>query len=64
MLFWRSTIDVTVEVPGKNYIETLFQEEDRVGIEVIIQDCQGRAWHKAEIIPLPLTVVELETLAT
>ena len=43
MLFWRSTIDVTVEVPGKNYIETLFQEEDRVGIEVIIQDCQGRA---------------------
>ena len=64
MLFWRSTIDVTVEVPGKNYIETLFQEEDRVGIEVIIQDCQGRAWHKVEIIPLPLTVVELETLAT
>ena len=32
MLFWRSTIDVIVEVSGKNYIEALFQEEDRAGI--------------------------------
>ena len=44
--------------------EALFQEEDRAGIGVIIRDCQGRAWHKVKIIPLPLTVVELETLAT
>ena len=33
VLFWRSTIDVTVEVLGKNYIEALFQEEDRAGLE-------------------------------
>ena len=44
--------------------EALFQEEDRAGIGVIIRDCQGRAWHKVKIIPLPLTVLELETLAT
>ena len=36
VLFWRSTIDVTVEVSGKNYIKALFQEEDRAGIGVII----------------------------
>ena len=36
VLFWRSTIDVTVEVSGKNYIESLFQEEDRARIGVII----------------------------
>ena len=64
VLFWRSTIDVTVEVLGTNYIDALFQEEDRAGIGVFIRDCQGRAWHMVEIIPLPLTVVELETLDT
>nr|POE69123.1 hypothetical protein CFP56_70692 [Quercus suber] len=56
VLFWRSTIDVIVEGSGTNYIDTMFQEEDRVGIGVIIRECQG-------IIPLPLTVIELETLA-
>ena len=64
VLFWRSTIDITVEVLGTNYIEALFQEEDRARIGMIIRDCQGRAWHKVEIIPLLLIVMELETLAT
>ena len=64
MLFWRSTIDVTVEGVGTNYIDAMFQEEDRAGIGVIIRDCQGRAWHMVKITPLPLTVLELETLAT
>ena len=64
MFFWGSTIDVIVEVSGTNYIDALFQEDDRVGIGLIIRDCQGGAWHRVEIIPLPLTVVEFETLAT
>ena len=64
MFFWGSTIDVTVEVSGTNYIDALFQEDDKAGIGLIIRDCQGRAWHRVEIIPLPLTVVELETFAT
>ena len=36
VLFWRSTIDVIVEGLGTNYINTMFQEEDRAGIGVII----------------------------
>ena len=36
VLFWRSTIDIIVEGLGTNYIDTMFQEEDRVGIGVII----------------------------
>ena len=48
VLFWRSTIDATVEGSSTNYIDATFQEEDRAGTRVII--------------PLPLTVVELETL--
>ena len=36
VLFWRSTVDVIVEGLGTNYIDTMFQEEDRVGIGVII----------------------------
>nr|POF19365.1 hypothetical protein CFP56_57168 [Quercus suber] len=40
-----------------------FKKKIGQGLECI-QDCQGRAWHKVETIPLPLTVVELETLAT
>ena len=63
MFFWGSNIDVTMEVLGTNYIEALFQEDDRVGFGLTIRDCQGRAWHRVEIIPLPLTVVEFETLA-
>lgn len=39
VLIWRSTIDVTMEVSGTSYIDALFQEEDRAGIGVIIQDC-------------------------
>ena len=63
MFFWGSNIDVTMEVLGTNYIDALFQEDDRVGFGLTIRDCQGRAWHRVEIIPLPLTVVEFETLA-
>ena len=36
VLFWRSTIDIIVEGLGTNYIDTMFQEKDRVGIGVII----------------------------
>ena len=32
VLFWRSTIDVTMEVFGTNYIDAFFQEEDRARI--------------------------------
>ena len=64
MFFWGSNIDVTMEVLGTNYIEALFQEDDRVGFGLTIRDCQGRAWHRVEIIPLPLTVAEFESLAT
>ena len=64
VLFWRSTIDVIVEGSGTNYIDTIFQEDDRVGIEVIIRECQGKGLaHMVGIIPLPLTIIELETLA-
>ena len=36
VLFWRSTIDVIVEGAGINYIDAMFQEEDRAGIGVTI----------------------------
>nr|POE69798.1 hypothetical protein CFP56_79063 [Quercus suber] len=39
VLFWRSTIDVIVEGSGINYIDTMFQEEDKAGIGVIIREC-------------------------
>ena len=62
VLFWRSTIDVIVEGLGINYIDRMFQEEDRAGIGVIIQECQGKDLaHMVKIIPL--TVIKLETLA-
>ena len=63
VLFWRSSIDATMEGSSTSYIDATFQEENRVGIGVIIRDCQGKGlaqWPK--IIPLPQTVVELETL--
>ena len=64
VLFWRLTSDVIMEVSGTNYIDTIFQEEDRAGIRVIIQECQGKGLaHMVGIIPLPLTIIELETLA-
>ena len=64
VLFWRSTIDVIVEGPGTNYINIMFQEEDRAWIGVIIQECKGKGLaHMVGIITLPLTVIELETLA-
>ena len=64
VLFWRSTIDVIVEGLGTNYIDTMFQEEDRAGIGVIIRECQGKGLAQmVGIIPPPLTVIELETLA-
>ena len=54
-----------MEGSGTNYIDTMFQEEDRVGIGVIIRECQGKGLaHMVGIIPFPLTVIELETLAT
>ena len=63
VLFWKSTIDVIVEGSGTNYINTMFQEEDRAGIGVIIRECQGKGLaHMVGIIPLPLTVIEFETL--
>ena len=64
VLFWRSTIDVIVEGLGTYYIDTMFQEEDRVGIGVIIRECHGKGLaHMVGIIPLPLPVIDLETLA-
>ena len=58
------TIDVIVEGSGTNYIDTMFQEEDRAGIGVIIRECQEKGLaHMVGIIPLPLTVIELETLS-
>ena len=43
----------------------MFQEEDRAEIGVIIRDSQGKGLaHMVGIIPLPLTIMELETLAT
>ena len=36
VLFWRSTIDIIVEGSSTNYIDTIFQEEDRARIGVII----------------------------
>ena len=63
VLFWRSTIDVIMEGSGTNYIDTLFQKEDRAVIGVIIRECQGKGLaHMVGIIPLPLTIIELETL--
>ena len=64
VLFQRSTIDVIEEGLSTNYIDTMFQEEDRAGIGVIIRECQGKGLaHMVRIIPLPLTIIELETLA-
>ena len=63
VLFWRSTIDVIMEGSGTYYIDTMFQKEDRAGIGVIIRECQGKGLaHMVGIIPLPLTIIELETL--
>ena len=36
VLFWRSTIDEIVEGSGTYYIDTIFQEENRAGIGMII----------------------------
>ena len=36
VLFWRSSIDATVDGSGTNYIDATFQEEDRARIGVII----------------------------
>nr|POE94077.1 hypothetical protein CFP56_56146 [Quercus suber] len=36
VMFWRLTIDVIVEGSGTNYFDTMFREEDRAGIGVII----------------------------
>ena len=64
VLFWRSTIDEIVEGSATYYINTMFQEEDRARIRMIIQDCQGKGFaHMVRIIPFPLIVRELETLA-
>ena len=64
VLFWRSTIDEIVEGSATYYINTMFQEEDRARIRMIFQDCQGKGFaHMVGIIPLPLIVRELETLA-
>ena len=64
VLFWISTIDIIVEGSGTNYIDTMFQEEDRAGIGVIIRECQGNCLvHMVGIIPLPLIVIKFETLA-
>ena len=37
MFFWGSTIDVTMEVSGTNYIDALFQEDYRARIGLIIE---------------------------
>ena len=43
----------------------MFKEEDRAGIGVIIRDSQGLVLASmSQVIPLPLTVMELKTLAT
>ena len=48
-----------------NFDGEMFKEEDRAGIGVIIRDSQGLVLASmSQVIPLPLTVVELETLAT
>ena len=53
-----------MERQATNYIDTMFQEEDRAGIGVIIRECQGKGLaHMVKIIPLPQTVIELGTLA-
>ena len=53
-----------MEGSGTNYIDAMFQEEDRAGIRMIIRECQGKGLaHMVGIIPLPLTVIEIETLA-
>nr|POF04678.1 hypothetical protein CFP56_38518 [Quercus suber] len=36
LMFWRLTIDVIVEGSSTNYFDTMFREEDRAGIGVII----------------------------
>lgn len=42
----------------------VFTDDDRAGIGVIIRDCQGLVLASmSQTIPLPLSVVELETLA-
>ncbi|KAK9991443.1 hypothetical protein SO802_026428 [Lithocarpus litseifolius] len=47
-----------------NFDGAMFKEEDRAGIGVIIRDSQGLALALlSQVIPLPLTVVDLETLA-
>ena len=72
---WTYQIPVRINQPwcnpnhltniAKNYIDTMFQVEDRAVIGVIIRECQGKGLaHMVGIIPFPLTVIELETLAT
>ena len=47
-----------------NFDGAMFKEEDRAGIGVIIRDSQGLVLASmSQVIPLHLTVVELETLA-
>ena len=47
-----------------NFDGVIFKEEDKAGIGVIIRDCQGLVLASmSQIIPLPLNIVELETLA-
>ena len=36
VLFWRTTIDATVEGSSTNFFDAMFQEEDKAGIGVII----------------------------
>ena len=47
-----------------NFNGAMFKEEDRAGIGVIVRDSQGLVLASmSQVIPLPLTVVELKTLA-
>nr|POF20844.1 serine carboxypeptidase-like 18 [Quercus suber] len=47
-----------------NFDGAIFKEKDKAGIGVVIRDCQGLVLASmSQIIPLPLTIVELETLA-
>lgn len=47
-----------------NFDEALFTSVDRAGIGVIIRDCNGLVMASlSQAIPLPLTVLETETVA-
>ena len=61
--FDQKWVEGSMEGSCTNYIDTTFQEEDRTVTGVIIRDCQGKGLAQwSEIIPPPITVVELETL--